>query len=750
MPTLPHANKQRSRWRYRYFKDRLVRRSMAIGGSAVIIAILLIFVYLLTVVIPLFRSAHLDVEGAYTLPMTSGSQWLYLAMEEQNEIAMGVSDQGVATFFRVASGDTIASQALPVPAGVTLSAHYVGDEATGLLAFGLSDGTALVVKHVYRASYPGGKRVITPALEFPLGEQPLVLAEDGVAPRLIAAQVDNGGGSVAAILSDGSGVLLDVAVEENFLTGEKSVTRRQAALPQSAYAPDYLLMDKNRRLLYIANQQGQIDVIRIANKTKPLLQVQNRVIAAGERLTQLRFLTGDISLLAGTSSGKIHQLFLVKQEDGQRLLTRVRSFAEQTQPITAIAVEQRRRGFIAADSGGHVGIYHSTAQRTLLVEPLVDSEPLAMALSPRADHLLIVDAKAQVRHWHIDNEHPEVSFHSLWQQVWYEGYEQAEYLWQSSSASNDFEPKFSLTPLSFGTLKAAFYAMVLAAPLAIFGAIYTAYFMAPRLRNVVKPTVEVMEALPTVILGFLAGLWLAPFVEEHLISVVILCLLIPSAMLLFAWLWHMLSQRWGFTFADGWQPLLLVPVVVAVTWLVLSNDHSIELWLFDGDIRRWLTVELGIAFDQRNSIVVGLAMGFAVIPTIFSIAEDAIYSVPRHLTFGSLALGATRWQTLTKVVLLTASPGIFSALMIGFGRAVGETMIVLMATGNTAIMDFSIFQGMRTLAANIAVELPESEVASTHYRILFLAALVLFLFTFAVNTVADLVRQRLRLRYSTL
>ena len=160
--------------------------------------------------------------------------------------------------------------------------------------------------------------------------------------------------------------------------------------------------------------------------------------------------------------------------------------------------------------------------------------------------------------------------------------------------------------------------------------------------------------------------------------------------------------------------------------------------------------DIRIAFDQRNALVVGVAMGFAVIPTIFSIAEDAIFSVPKHLSYGSLALGATPWQSLVGVVMPTASPGIFSALMIGMGRAVGETMIVLMATGNTPIMDANIFEGMRTLAANIAVEIGETEVDSSHYRVLFLAAFVLFMFTFVVNTVAETVRQRLRQRYGNL
>lgn len=164
----------------------------------------------------------------------------------------------------------------------------------------------------------------------------------------------------------------------------------------------------------------------------------------------------------------------------------------------------------------------------------------------------------------------------------------------------------------------------------------------------------------------------------------------------------------------------------------------------------WLYDTLHLDYDPRNSIIVGIAMGFAVIPMIFSIAEDAIFAVPKHLVHGSLALGATSWQTLTRVIILTASPGIFSAIMIGLGRAVGETMIVLMATGNTPVMDFSIFQGLRSLSANIAVEMPESEVNSSHYRILFLAALVLFAFTFFFNTLAEIIRQRLRRKYSSL
>jgi phosphate transport system permease protein len=167
-------------------------------------------------------------------------------------------------------------------------------------------------------------------------------------------------------------------------------------------------------------------------------------------------------------------------------------------------------------------------------------------------------------------------------------------------------------------------------------------------------------------------------------------------------------------------------------------------------MRTWLQNTWGLTYDQRNCLVVGIAMGFAVIPIIFTISEDAFSSVPSSLSAASLALGASRWQTAVRVVLPTASPGVFSAVMVGFGRAVGETMIVLMATGNTPVMDWSLFNGIRTLSANIAVEIPEAPYGGTLYRTLFLAAALLFVMTFVVNTIAEIIRQRLRDRYKAI
>ena len=732
------------------FKDVLARRGVAVGGVGVIIAILLIFIYLLYVVIPLFKSAEAEAVASYGLPAPAAGPTVYLAMEEQAEIGVRFTAGGHVVFFRTHDGAVILERQLALPEGVSVTSVGTGMPTRGVVAYGLSNGRALVVRHVYRVSFPDNKRRITPALEYPLGEAPVTVDAAGRALSRVAVQANDDQTTLLAYTADGELLLSNLRREESFLGESEDLVVESAVLPRPPKAVDYMLVDPEQRHAYFASADGELLFYDINEKTSPRLMQRLRVVPQGKRITALRFLTGGTSLLVGEDGGVVSQWFPVRDERNDMVLTRIRDFTDQHGAVSAIASEYARKGFLAADSQGKVAVYHTTAHRTLTVAAVGQTPLVNLAVAPRADAFLAEGADGQIHFWHIENEHPEVSWSALWGKVWYEGYGEPGYTWQSSSASSDFESKFSLVPISFGTLKAAFYAMILAAPLAILGAIFTAHFMAPRMRRLVKPSVEVMEALPTVILGFLAGLWLAPFIEDSLPGIVSLLLVMPLGIVLVAYLWTHLPGRVRHWVPEGWEAAVLLPVVLLLGWASLGVSPVLEEAFFGGDVRQWLTNEMGLAFDQRNSLVVGLAMGFAVIPTIFSIAEDAIFGVPKHLANGSLALGATPWQTLWRVVLLTASPGIFSALMIGFGRAVGETMIVLMATGNTPVMDWSIFQGMRTLSANIAVEMPESEVNSTHYRVLFLAALVLFMFTFFVNTAAELVRQRLRRKYSSL
>jgi len=728
--------------RWRMFKDKVAQYSMTLGGISVIFAIVLIFFYLLYVVFPLFMPASMKEIQHFNLTTAAG-ETLHLAVEEKSEIGVRFTTLGHAIFFNLKDGSIVTDQALAIPADVTITSFAVADFATDVVAYGLSDGRALVIKHVYDVSYPNDVRVITPRIEYPLGETPFVVDEQERALVHLDVQLGEESHTLVAVTADNHLVVVEALKEDSLWEEEPATFERiegVLSLPQTEVR--HLLLDKEQRVVYVADSDGHISHIDVTSEPQMLQRL--RVVDVHQKMTSVEFLTGDLSLLIGDSEGRISQWFLVRDENNNNVLTKIREFHEQKAPIIGIAPEERRKGFVAVDSAGQVGVYHSTAHRTLILESI--GEQRHIAVSPRADTLLAEDKGGNMQVWGLHNEHPEVSMSALWGKVWYESYEKPEYVWQSSSASSDFEPKFSLIPLAFGTLKAAFYAMLIAVPLSILGAIYTAYFMAPRMRSLVKPTIEIMAALPTVILGFLAGLWLAPVMEDNLPGVFTLLFLMPIGVLLFAYAWRYLPRR----ISEGWQAALLIPVILLIAWVSFALSRPLEVWLFGGDMPHWLTTELGIAFDQRNAIVVGIAMGLAVIPTIFSMAEDAVFSVPKHLTMGSLALGATYWQTMVRVVLLTASPGIFSAIMIGMGRAVGETMIVLMATGNTPIMDFNIFQGLRTFSANIAVEMPESEVASTHYRILFLSGLVLFIFTFFLNTVAEVVRHRLRRKYSSL
>ncbi|MDT8383420.1 MAG: ABC transporter permease subunit [Gammaproteobacteria bacterium] len=766
MPTTPTSvlpatdsaeNLRRRRWRT--LKDRMAMRGVAMGGLSVIIAIALIFFYLLYVVLPLFSAADMERVAEYDLPggHSTGkpAPSLYLAMEEQAEIGFRLSHDGRAIFFDTHSGRSMDEQTLALPVGAQISSFAAGQPGPARFALGLSNGQAIIARHRYQVSYPNDQRLITPVLEYPLGEEALEIDEDGEALTHIAVQDGEEQATVVAQTADGRLLLTHFSKEVSFLSEVPELEREQVVLSfaeQSSSQTEIkqLLLDKEQRNLYVINTDGGLTHFDVSDKSEPRQAQQLRLVDVGLQVTSVQFLTGDISLLVGDSSGRVVQWFSVQDERGNRALQPIRSFAEQTQAISSLAPEYGRKGFAAADESGQLAIYHSTAQRLMLKQPASSVAINTLAMAPRANALLAEDAAGRLSFWRVENEHPEISWSSLWGKVWYESYDEPVYAWQSSSSSDDFEPKLSITPLVYGTIKAAFYAMLLAMPLAIFGAIYTAYFMAPKMRQVVKPSIETMEALPTVILGFLAGLWLAPLMEENLPGIFSLLIVVPLGVLVFAFLWQQLPGQFRHRIPEGWDAALLVPVVLVLGAVSFGMNETLEVALFGGDMRGWLSNELGVGFDQRNAMVVGLAMGFAVIPTIFSITEDAVFSVPKHLSYGSLALGATPWQTLVRVVILTASPGIFSAVMIGMGRAVGETMIVLMATGNTPLMDFSIFQGMRTLSANIAVEMPESEVDSTHYRVLFLAALVLFAFTFVFNTLAEIVRQRLRTKYSSL
>lgn len=737
----------------RKIKDKLAGISIGMGGSSVILAISLIFFYLLYEIMPLFKSAEMEAISNYPIPQLESNESLFYGIEEQAEKAFRVEASGNVVFFNTIDGSIANTIKLPIPEGVTISSITAAAPSSRTLLAGLSNGAVIVFKHSYKITYPNDKREITPYIEFPFEEDPIQMDSAGNPITFTSIALTSDSVLIVGANSKNELFATRYEKEENFMTGDVTFESENVTMPLLDGKPNFIITEPGMRWVFVATNKNQINIFDIANDEAHIHSTVK--LKSPETITDMKLLLGGSSLLISSSSGVISQWFMVRDEQNDYSLQQVRNFAIEQEKhtkaeITHIDIEHRRKGFTTVDTSGNVTLFNSTAHNKILSQKISDKPILLSAISPRANYALFESADNQIHFWKIHNEHPEISFSALWEKVWYEGYPEPDYIWQSSASNNDFEPKYSLSPLAFGTLKAAFYAMLVATPLAICGALYTAYFMAPALRRKVKPSIELMEALPTVILGFLAGLFFAPFMEHHLPGIFTWLLITPISLVIFGFFWVNLPDKIRHLVPEGWDPMLLIPVIIVCTWFSMEMSPILEVAFFGGDMRAWLTNEMGIDFDQRNALVVGAAMGFAVIPTIFSITEDAIFSVPKHLSYGSLALGATQWQTMTRVILPTASPGIFSAVMIGMGRAVGETMIVLMATGNTPIMDINIFEGMRTLSANIAVEMPESEVGSTHFRILFLAAFVLFIFTFVVNTLAEYVRQRLRSKYSVI
>ncbi|MCD2450255.1 ABC transporter permease subunit [Methylicorpusculum oleiharenae] len=734
---------------WRMTKDALLRYCVHAGGYGVMLMIALMFFYLVAMVMPLFIGASITQVGRYPVPDSSaGKTWL-LGMDEQNKLGVRFTDKGRVIFFETETGRIIKTESIPLPENVTITGitHEAGYPS--LVVYGLSDGKALLVQPHYALTFEHDRRTIIPSIDFPFGKKPIKLDESGKALFRLAVASEEGQASLAAITASGRLVLTRLAAKSSSPGASGfELLRKEYTLPIGSI--EHLLLDKAGRTVYLVEASGILNWLKVDPAFEVLSQGRQDLVGPGRKLISVTLLNGHLSLLAGDDAGSVNQWAWMLGALGQPVLQQLRTFEVFGQAVMSIESEQRRKGFIALDAAGLAALFYSTSERKLLEVRLSENKIRAMALAPRATALLSESEDGSLSLWRLINNHPEVSLKSLWQKIRYESYAKPDYVWQSSSSGSDFEPKYSLTPLVYGTLKAAFYALLFAVPLALAGAVYTAYFMAPAMRKIVKPGIEIMEALPTVILGFLAGLWLAPFIEAHLFGIILTFWVTPISVLLAAYSWQYMPSSWRHTLPDGWEAAFLMPLIMLVVWFCLSFGGPMEAVFFDAGIKDWLSQQWGIEYDQRNAMVVGIAMGFAVIPGIFSIAEDAIFNVPRHLTIGSLALGATRWQTMMRVVLLTASPGIFSAVIVGFGRAVGETMIVLMATGNTPMMDFNIFQGMRTLSATIAIEMPESEAGATHSRLLFLAALLLFLFTFAVNTLSEWIRQRLRKNYSAL
>jgi len=729
----------RSRTARRILLDRWAARLVVLGGVLIIASILAILVVIVAEVWPLFRPASAE---RLTAPLAGGppAPGDAVGVDEYREIAYTItSDSLQFTPLRVSGS----YPAIPVPGLEGARITAIGESGRGRHLLGTSDGRVVELDVKFQVEFKDGKRVLTPQQEF---RAPVALDAERKRAIVRLAGAVTGSGPILVAQVGPRDLVMQTVVEKKALIG---TPRREASLQTLPLEIEGEItafrLDGRGDDLILGTSRGQLVRYDLRDKSNP--RPADRSAASTAALTLVAFLNGDRTAVVGDGAGAVSTWQLLPPPGGGApRLTRIHEFERHGAPVVAASPSRRDKGFVTADAAGGLHLNYGTSGATLL--RLADRGGLRGAtFAPKADGIVTVDEGGRLSHWAVHNPHPEITLATVFAPVWYEGYAQPEYVWQSTGGTDDFEAKFSLTPLVYGTLKGTFYALLFAVPLALLAALYVSEFMHPSVKAYVKPVVEIMAALPSVVLGFLAGLWLAPLVERVVPGLFLLPLVETACILTALVLWRLLPLRLRQWVRPGTEVFLLVPVVIAGAWLAFGLGGVVERVLLGGDYRGWLLGALGLTYDQRNSLVVGVAMGFAVIPIIFTIAEDSLANVPQHLRAGSLALGATRWQTALRIVLPTASPGIFSAIMIGFGRAVGETMIVLMATGNTPVMDANIFSGFRALSANVAVELPEAPEGGSLFRVLFLAAFLLFCLTFAVNTVAELVRLRLRRKY---
>lgn len=739
--------------------DKFMTRFIKVGGVGIIAAVFGIFIFIVIQVFPLFDSAHVKKIGSFKTDVA------------ESPVLMGADEWGELPFILYADG--------------SISYFSINKPSD-------SDGGSISLKNTQRAQIEGIDGKITAARYFPKNNIFLLGTDQGYAysvPFSYQADFKNDVRNVSiemgTLVSYDTESRSPVTALDFYETGsertlvfgqDKSITLFHYTKKKQLFGAgkfvqegaEHLELDATVKTVGITglgnsivatDADGHFYFVKTENRKIEIVQkIRPFETESDKRICSANFLLGNISVVLTSYTGKNQIYALSRDEKANALLySKIHDLGDFPNGATLYDHSERNRAFLLAGKN-RLSLRYGTTEKTRWYEVL-ETSPRLISLGLKYDSFWMLDDSGIVSLYSIDDPHPESGFAAFFSKIHYEGRSEPAYIWQSTGAEASFEPKLSMIPLLFGSIKGTLYALIFAVPIALLAAIYTSQFLHPSLKKIVKPTMEIMASLPSVVLGFIGAIWVAPMVEDRVPSILACIVLGTITCMLFGWAWTFMPKSIRVKIKPGYEFIVIVPLIAATCtfawyfgiWLegvsIDAYNHATGNNL--ADFRAWWTSASGIPFEQRNSLVVGFLMGFAVIPIIFTISEDALTNVPSYLTSASLALGASRWQTAWRVILPTASPGVFSGFMIGLGRAVGETMIVVMCTGNTATMNWNIFDGMRTLSANIAVELPEAPVHSTLYRSLFLGALLLFMLTFIVNTIAEVTRKRLREKYKT-
>ena len=832
------------------FLDKLAHYVITIGGIGTIVAVLTVCFFLIYVVWPMFAPVSSEQEASISLGDLSQPQ--YVSVDDDRLLIWTINEFGVLNVVDSKSGEKVSQKKIfgqQKPTALTMSPVH------NLIAAGFGDGSIRLAHVSFNYSFLDqetiessfhdmeegdvrrrgeGVVVKTPSRQWRQTslsvklDDPLKISRSKSIER-IDFTMSTAGPVIATYDEDHLIEVHKVTKKTNLMTMTTEKTLVSTKLPfdyseKIGDPKDVILIGQGGNLLALW-EDGYSERYNLLDD-EPFLAEKSKLAHRSPVTAVGRFL-GRNTILLGYQDGNTSAWFLTEPEKAETKDSRVWAeghvFEGAGQAVASISSSKRQRLALIAYENSHAKMVHVTSERVIYDGEGI-ANPTCVAIAPKDDGLALCSEK-EIALVKINAEHPDVTFASLFFPVWYESYEGPETVWQSSSASDDAEPKLGLWPLIFGTLKATFYSLLFGVPIALGAAIYSSEFMPPSVKKSVKPVIEMMASLPSVVLGFLGGIIVSVWMKDYVVDVLAALFIVPLTVAGAAYVTQLLSRDLMMK-AMKYRLLIIGGPCFILGWFLSMGVGSIaENLVFGGDFIAWLEgngssfggvwylclpisivlVIIGISrwgkpalieklrgesiarcamidaikffvciisvilmaallagffiligldfrgsgalfdiYETRNAMVVGFMMAFAIIPIIYTIADDALSTVPSHLRAASLGSGATPWQTAIRIVVPTAMSGLFSAVMVGLGRAIGETMIVLMAAGNTPIKDFNIFNGLKTLSANIASELPESVVGSTHYRTLFLSALVLFIMTFILNTVAESIRNRFR------
>lgn len=863
-PFTGRPRNRRTRWSVR-FANRAATLLITVGGIATIAAITGIFFYLLLTVWPLFQSPSVEAPRLVKA-LEKASPPEVLRVSESRALAWILTDSGDLTVLRAGSGDILARKSVAAEGGelTAISTVIEGDQIT----LGYADGSVQLGEIRFDAEFINpldaefeqfqglnvggeavdGESVVIQTPQRQLRRETVVsdftadLLELSLGEAILRVdRLDTDAGPVVlAWCADNRARLVTVGEREDLFTGEVVLEPGQTAelplenAPQGV--PVFVGLGPRGTSATLVWANGEILRFDTRDLNEVRLIERGSLDSGKTKITAASWMAGRLTLLVGHEGGEVDAWFPVRDDEGRRAggadnhMELGHAFDATGSAVTRIFASSRSRVAAMAHADGSIQLVQVTIESDLGSTRLLggDTGEVAPALfiPPNEDTDAIYAATSEGLYAiPVRIGFSEASLGAYFRPIRYESYPAPRHVWQTSSATSAAEPKLGMMPLVFGTLKATFYSMMFGVPLAMLAAIYTSEFLSSAARGRIKPVVEVMASLPSVVLGFLAAIVFAPIVENWLAEVIASLVTVPLVLLFASRLWQASPRSTRLSWGRMRLPLAGLAIFFAAI-LAIVVARPMEAMLFAGDLKLWLNGQIGsgfaawllltvpvavvaatlvssrvvnpkllaaahrytfgqfVALDlarfivtvigvigvasllawiltaigwdprgeivstyvQRNAMVVGIVMGFAIIPLIYTLADDALNAVPEALRSASLGSGATPWQTAVWVVVPAAMSGLFSAMMVGLGRAVGETMIVLMAAGNMPIMEINIFSGFQTLSAAIATEMPEAVRGSTHFRSLFFAALVLFGLTFVVNTIAEIVRIRFRRR----